>query len=305
MATDQDSSLYIGLMSGTSIDAVDAALVDFSTDKPKLIAAIEHPIPASLKQQLTDLCQPSSNEINHMGTADRALGKAFADAVKTLLTHCKVNHFDITAIGSHGQTIRHHPNGEHGFTLQIGDPNTIALTTDITTVADFRRKDVAAGGQGAPLAPIFHRALFGSSNKSRAIINIGGISNISILSSDGSTRGYDTGPGNGLMDLWIHRHQGQAYDKDGCWAATGKIIPELLEKFLSEDFFSLPTPKSTGRELFNDQWLTEKIAQQKYSPEDVQATLLAFTTESIAIEVEQLKDTNDIYICGGGLTTTP
>ena len=298
--TSSPSSLYIGLMSGTSIDSIDAALVDFSQSTPTLISAIEQPIPAALKQQLVDLCQPGDNEINHMGAADRELGLVFADAVETLLIQSKTTAQDIAAIGSHGQTIRHHPNGKHGFSLQIGDPNTISLNTGITTIADFRRKDIAAGGQGAPLAPVFHRALFGNSDTARAIINIGGISNISVLNADGSTTGYDTGPGNGLMDYWIQRHQSQAYDNDGAWAASGTAIPELLNTLLADDYFAQPSPKSTGRELFNPQWLQDKNTEDQYSDCDVQATLLALTCESIAREVEQLINTNEIFICGGG-----
>jgi anhydro-N-acetylmuramic acid kinase len=244
-----------------------------------------------------------------MGALDAELGKAFADCCQQLLINAYLTPQDIIAIGSHGQTIRHRPPGspQGNFTLQIGDPNLIAELTGITTVADFRRRDMAAGGQGAPLVPAFHHAMFQSADKDRAIVNIGGMANITWLPQTRLTCGFDTGPGNVLMDHWIQQHLGKPYDKDGSWAATGRVLPDLLGHLLAETFFKLPPPKSTGRELFNYHWLDEKLAaiSNIFRPEDVQASLLELTAVSISQSIAQLSDRpKEIIICGGGAYNT-
>lgn len=295
------SQLYIGLMSGTSLDSIDAGLFDLSSDAFQMIAALEYPLPKKLRQQLIDLCQPGDNEIDRAGAADRALGLAFSRATHQLLLENNIDVASIVAIGSHGQTIRHRPEQEYSFTTQIGDPNTIAFETGITTVADFRRKDIAAGGQGAPLAPAFHQAAFKSDTLNRAIVNIGGMANISFLASDGSCFGFDTGPGNILMDEWIHRHQKKDYDQDGAWAASGLPIDSLLAVLLTHPFLAKETPKSTGREDFNIAWLTKMIATENHAAGDVQATLLEFTARTISDEIAKVSaGVDEVYICGGG-----
>ena len=305
MGNSATTSLYIGLMSGTSLDSIDAVLVSIDQQQFKLIESLEYPLPTSLRQELSDLCQPGEKEIDRMGAADRTLGTVFSLAVKALLKKSGLNKSDIVAIGSHGQTIRHRPNDENSFTLQIADPNTIAFETGITTVADFRRRDIAAGGQGAPLAPAFHKAAFSSRQHNRAIINIGGMANISYLGSDGSSLGFDTGPGNILMDSWIQQCRQQAYDCDGEWAASGVIDEALLSRLLSHDYFKRQAPKSTGREDFNHLWLEHILAdtlnRTALSDENIQATLLELTAETISNEITTLKQTvNEVYICGGG-----
>ena len=295
------NDLYIGLMSGTSLDSIDAALVSIKNGQCTLITAIEHPIPEALRRQLISLCQPGTNEIDSMGEADSHLGHVFSEAVLALLKQSDTAPQDIAAIGSHGQTIRHRPTAAHAFTLQIGDPNTIAHRTQITTVADFRRRDIAAGGQGAPLAPAFHRAFFASSQHNRAIVNIGGIANITYLGSDGDYLAYDTGPGNTLLDAWINEIQQLNYDRDGDWASTGVINSSLLDQLLSHPYFSQRLPKSTGREDFNLNWLKSSLEANSLPAEDIQATLLELTAQSIINAVNTLpKPVTEIYICGGG-----
>lgn len=298
------SNLFIGLMSGTSADGIDAALVDFSGPRPRLIASHYTPYDLKLRKQILDLCHPGNNEIERLGELDIMLADVFADAVSTLLKESGINANKITAIGSHGQTIRHAPHQTHRFTMQIGDPNTIAAKTNITTVADFRRKDIALGGQGAPLVPAFHRSLFHSETTNRAIVNIGGIANITLLSKDANDHiiGFDTGPGNALMDYWIHTHQEATHDQNGAWAAEGKVNDALLNQMLADAYFKLAAPKSTGREYFNAQWLQQQLESfsEKITPIDVQATLTELTATSIANAVKQHLKNGEIYICGGG-----
>lgn len=298
--------LYVGLISGTSLDGIDAALVDFGAAQPTLITAATYPFAPALHSELVALCQPGVDEIERMGRADRALGEALATAVKTLLDKADVAATAVRAIGSHGQTIRHRPrlagdSSPHPFTLQIGDPATIAHRTGITTIADFRRRDIAAGGQGAPLVPAFHRAVFGG-RRHRVIVNIGGIANITALPSEGGILGFDTGPGNGLMDAWIRRHQSRSFDRDGSWAATGQPQPTLLAALLADPYFALPAPKSTGREYFHLDWLDQQLAGHPgIAPADVQATLLELTATSIAQTIAALPFVaNEVFICGGG-----
>jgi len=301
--------LYIGLMSGTSADAVDAVLVDLSNGT-KLLAHHSQKFPPSLRQRIHQLCTPGDNEIDRMGMLDVELGHHFAQTTNQLLATAGAAPSDVIAIGSHGQTIRHRPPAscEYAFTLQIGDPNTIAELTGITTVADFRRRDMAVGGQGAPLVPAFHRALFHSDKSNRAIVNIGGMANITWLPQDNQQNvvGFDTGPGNVLMDGWILEHRQQAYDQNGAWAASGTPIGALLEQLLQHPFFVQKPPKSTGRESFNQTWLTTHLTQLgEVSAADVQATLLELTAISIAECVNSLStEDKEVYICGGGAYNT-
>lgn len=294
-------------MSGTSADGIDVALVDFSSASIRLLAHSETPLSDDLKKQILGLCQPGDNEIDRMGALDRQLGHEFAAACAQLLATENIPAENITAIGSHGQTIRHRPekHSQYPFTLQIGDPNTIAQATGICTVSDFRRRDLAAGGQGAPLAPAFHQAAFHNPDTTRAIVNIGGMSNISLLARDGSVTGFDTGPGNVLLDAWIYHHKHQRYDRNGDWAAKGQCHSDLLAQMLSHPYFQQPAPKSTGRETFNFNWLAEQLQQQaaNIEPVDVQATLLELTSTTIAQDILALcpeGETIEVYICGGG-----
>lgn len=301
--------LFIGLMSGTSADDIDAALVSFDNhDTLRLMATAKEPI-ADLKADIHQLAIADSNEIYRMGQLDRELGIRFSQAVTTLLSQTNTHPGSITAIGSHGQTIRHYPETqraeEHSFTLQVGDPNTIAQLTGITTVADFRRRDMVLGGQGAPLVPAFHRAVFADSNTNRAIVNIGGVANITVLPRDKTlpVTGFDCGPGNNLMDTWIHQQQGSHYDKNGEWAATGTIAPALLEQLLATPYLHQPPPKSTGRELFSPNWLTQQLSTLALPepPANIQATLLEFTAQTITNAImNSAGNTNAVFLCGGG-----
>lgn len=300
--------LYIGLMSGTSADAIDAALVDLQST-PQLIAQHTIQLPASIRQQIHALSLPANNEIDRMGLLDVQLGKLFAQTSLELLTKSGLGSAQIIAIGSHGQTIRHRPPGstEGTFTLQIGDPNQIVELTGITTVADFRRRDMAASGQGAPLVPAFHRAIFHAPDKDRVIINIGGMANITWLPAQGQTLGFDTGPGNVLMDIWIAAHLKKTYDQDGNWAASGQVCKTLLTELLAEPYFNLQAPKSTGRESFNRAWLDENLRKltSTLEPADVQATLLELTAVTITDSIIGLSRLpKDIFVCGGGAYNT-
>ncbi len=296
-------SLYIGLMSGTSADGIDAALFDFKSDQPRLLAHHSVDI-ADLQPAIFDLSQPGKNEIHRLNQLDRELGIRFAEAANALLALSDYSADDVAAIGSHGQTIRHYPPhtelSEHAYSHQIGDPNTIAQLTGITTVADFRRRDIAVGGQGAPLVPAFHRACLAKRGVNRAIINIGGMANISYLPGDGTTLGFDSGPGNVLMDGWSQQHLHQPFDKDGQWAASGEILPQLLADLLQHPYLAKPAPKSTGREAFNLDWLSSQLPMMT-TAEDVQATLLEYTATTIAQALHTLPvPVEEIYLCGGG-----
>lgn len=297
----EKSPLYVGLMSGTSLDAVDGVLVDFSNEK-YLIATANQPIPANLRKQLFALCHPGDDEIQRIAVAEHQLTQLYIDVVKELLKTSGVSAQKICAIGSHGQTIRHLP--ELGYTLQIGDPNLLAEHTNIAVVADFRRRDMAAGGEGAPLVPAFHHALLGSQTAPRILINVGGMANISCLSTSTDTpvTGFDTGPGNVLMDTWCLKHKGLPYDANGSWASSGIVNDPLLNAMLSDEFFQRPPPKSTGRERFNDHWLASfASAIHCLPPEDVQATLLELTVQSISQAIQHWGiDNADCYLCGGG-----
>ncbi|RDX35269.1 anhydro-N-acetylmuramic acid kinase [Kangiella sp. HD9-110m-PIT-SAG06] len=298
-------TLFIGLISGTSVDAVDAVLCDISPDQPiKLLHSHNHPIPTTLQKELLDFgkSQYQGDAVDQLGQLDHQVGLLFAEATHALLELSEYKASDIAAIGSHGQTVRHRPNAIYPFTLQIGDPNIIATKTGITTVADFRRRDMANGGQGAPFAPAFHQAFFSDKNSPRAIINLGGIANVTLLQPNQDPIGFDTGPANTLMDHWIYQHKNKHYDADGQWASSGHIIPELLQWLLTDPYFSQPAPKSTGCEYFNAEWLT-KTAQQplsEYLAADVQRTLLELTVTTVANAVSSKISQGDIYLCGGG-----
>lgn len=294
---------FIGLLSGTSIDGVDCALVDFAQTPPTLVATHSVAIPTPLRESILTLCIEDKISLIELGKTDIALGRLFANAVNQLLAKCGVSNQEILAIGSHGQTIKHYPYGENRFTQQIGDPNTIALLTGICTITDFRRKDMAAGGQGAPLAPLFHQSFFADLEGRRAILNLGGIANVSLLRhGELPLVGFDTGPSNVLMDSWIGAKQDLPFDKDGEWARSGTVNEDLLARLLEEPYLQRPSPKSTGRELFNAAWLGERLSDfDTLADVDVQATLLEFTARSVADSVDwQSEQIVALYACGGG-----
>ncbi|MBQ5941384.1 MULTISPECIES: anhydro-N-acetylmuramic acid kinase [unclassified Massilia] len=293
----ESSTLYIGLMSGTSLDGVDGVLADFSNGAIHTLAAAFAPFPAELRTELMALQAASPNELEREALAANGLALAYADCVRALLPSAAG---PVAAVAVHGQTIRHRP--ELGFTRQTNNPSLLAELTGIDVIADFRSRDIAAGGQGAPLVPAFHEAAFGKPGTPRVVVNIGGIGNISVLHGDGRVTGFDTGPGNVLIDLWIARHQGRAYDEDGAWAASGTVDAPLLGILLDEPYFRQPAPKSTGRDLFHEQWLDAKLAQcPGLAPVDVQATLTRLTAVTIAraIREEGVKP-DAVYVCGGG-----
>ncbi|EKD77317.1 MAG: hypothetical protein ACD_42C00381G0002 [uncultured bacterium] len=295
--------LYIGLMSGTSMDGIDAALVSFKNEKTLLLGTTSIDIPANIKSALTTLSRGDNINIKLLGETDTQMGNLFADAVLDLLQKTNVDAQKIIAIGSHGQTIYHHPNSEHPFTLQIGDANIIAAKTNITTVADFRRRDIALGGQGAPLVPAFHDYLFRDRISDQFVVNIGGIANITYLPAPnvGGIFGFDTGPGNTLLDLWHEKHRQIPIDFNGEWARSGKLNHELLAHLLDDNYFKKAPPKSTGREYFNLKWLGEKlkIFAKNISPNDIQYTLTELTAKTIASAITHTH-THTIFICGGG-----
>jgi anhydro-N-acetylmuramic acid kinase len=305
------SALYVGLMSGTSVDAIDSALVRCTAVDVTILATHEHPIPADIKRQIAALSHSGADEIERMGILDRELGLLFAEAALRLLATANRQPGDITAVGSHGQTIRHRPPSasartDASFTLQIGDPNTIAERTGITTVGDFRRRDIAAGGEGAPLAPTFHAAAFGKPGVNRAIVNIGGIANVTLLEGRELRAGFDTGPGNTLLDHWIQRHRGEAFDRDGVWSASGRVHQGLLASLLAHPYFQQQGPRSTGKEAFNLAWLSSHLAMfDELPPPDVQATLLELTCSTIATAIARSPlELSGIYVCGGGSHNT-
>lgn len=297
------AELYVGLMSGTSVDGVDAVVVRFGEQKVSLLASLSHPYPASLRERLLEaISDPGSTTVDDIGAFETLVGEVFRDAALAAIEASGQRRSDIKAIGSHGQTLRHQPDGTPRFTLQVGDPSIIATGTGITTVADFRRQDMALGGQGAPLVPPFHEWLFGKTATGTTVIaNIGGIANITILPADGSpVRGYDTGPGNTLMDAWIRDNRKVPYDADGAWAASGNVDNELLARLLRDDYFRRSPPKSTGFEHFNLGWLRNH-GLAGLDPADVQATLLELTAQSLKNAVgTSAPDCTSLYTCGGG-----
>ena len=295
------SSYYVGLMSGTSVDGVDAVLADLGASALRPVAAVHLPFSDSLRRELNALQRSGADEIHRAALAANELMDCCAAAVGALLRDTGVAHSMIAAIGLHGQTIRHRP--ELGYTLQLANPARLAEKTGIAVVADFRSRDVAAGGQGAPLVPALHAALFGSADRHRVVVNLGGIANVTDLPSRGPVRGFDTGPGNTLLDAWCERHTGERFDRDGAWAATGAVSAELLRALKSDPYFALQPPKSTGRERFNLPWLEQALAllQRELRPADVQRTLLALTAQTIVdAVVEYCRDAQEILACGGG-----
>lgn len=287
-------------MSGTSLDGVDAVLADFSAASPQLLKTHFLPYDEHLRDQLLALHQAGNDELHRAAMMSNALSSLYANAVNDLLKASDLTPKNIVAVGCHGQTIRHCPEVEKNYTIQLVNAALLAELTAITVVADFRSRDIAAGGQGAPLVPAFHQAVFMKPECNRVILNIGGISNITSLEPGKAVIGFDCGPGNLLMDAWCLRHTGQPYDKNGAWASSGEIIPMLLKKLLAQSFFSLPPPKSTGRDLFNMTWLDKYLIGDE-KPEDVQATLLQLTAQTIADSIlDHCPNSEEIYVCGGG-----
>jgi anhydro-N-acetylmuramic acid kinase len=293
--------IYLGLISGTSMDAIDAALVDFDAAPLSIIATSATPFEPELKRRISALIERADQvALDEVGQIDVELGVAFAQSALALMQTAGISAERVTAIGSHGQTLRHRPDLGVPFTWQIGDPNTLAEMTGVSVVADFRRRDIAAGGQGAPLLPAFHDQVFRSDDEDRVIANLGGIANISILTRDSSVTGFDTGPANRLLDAWITRHLGKDFDADGAWAASGQVDATLLRELLDEPYLRLAPPKSTGRELFNLPWLENKLGLFSRPPRDVQATLRQFTACTLAAAVRKYAPGAALYVCGGG-----
>lgn len=296
------SDIYIGLMSGTSIDSIDVVAARFTEHPIELLASLSYPIPEKVRSNILTLCSPGGDSVQLLAETDLQMGRLFAEAACTLMASLSLDISQITAIGSHGQTVRHSPpETGSAFTVQIGDPNIIAVHSGCPVVADFRRKDMALGGQGAPLVPAFHHQLFSHDHLNRVIVNIGGMANITVLPASGVCYGYDTGPGNVLLDAWILKHLNKSYDENGQWCASGQVCTPLLLQLKAHPFFSQTAPKSTGREAFNLSWLEQELIGHSLPAEDVQATLLALTAESISDEILGLTPkTDEIYLCGGG-----
>ena len=299
------SELFIGLMSGTSMDGIDAVLADFSVNPPSILAHKTTPYPDALRHDLSKLGNSEHRGAEKQAELDEQLGRLFVDAVLELLDDADVAAKDIVAIGSHGQTIWHEPDGPTPYSLQIGNAKIIAKCTGIKTVADFRNNDIKAGGQGAPLVPPFHHAVFHTTAENRVALNIGGIANITVLpkSPAQDVTGFDTGPGNGLMNSWTERNLKQAFDENGQWAASGKVHTVLLNSLLTDPYFQKAPPKSTGREYFNIEWLDRHLSNlPAQSPEDIQATLCELTAASIANAISRYApDTGKVLVCGGGV----
>ncbi|MEZ8099806.1 anhydro-N-acetylmuramic acid kinase [Vibrio bivalvicida] len=297
-----DRELYIGIMSGTSLDGIDTVLVEIEHNRVRLLDSNDYPIPDSLKQRLLNVCLGQSTNLVEIGQLDHLLGKLYAQAAQALLNKSGYSAEQICAIGNHGQTVFHQPTGDTPFTAQLGDANIIAALTGIDTIADFRRKDIALGGQGAPLVPAFHQSIFGSTDSSVVVLNIGGIANISVLRPEQAVVGYDTGPGNMLMDAWCAKNTGKAYDYNAQFALQGKLSQDLLTQLLSEPYLALSAPKSTGRELFNLPWLEAILVKFSIKPEDVQQTLCEYTAITIANEVNKFTvgSSPELLVCGGG-----
>lgn len=302
------SELYIGLMSGTSLDGVDGVLVDFSKPKWAVVAAASAPLAPELKAQLLALHSPSHDELHQAALAGNAIARSYAQVVQALLATSGARPEAVRAIGAHGQTVRHRPGtfDGTGYTLQLGNPALLAELCGITVVADFRSRDIAAGGQGAPLVPAFHQQVFGRAGETVLVLNLGGIANLSVLRADGSVLGFDCGPGNMLLDHWCQQHTGQPYDAQGAWATRGQVLPALLATLQQEPFFQAPPPKSTGRDLFNAAWLEERLhaylaEHAPPAPEDVQATLAELTASACAASALRYGENSKLLaVCGGG-----
>lgn len=298
----EQRTIYAGVMSGTSVDAIDVVLARFDADRPVLLGAVSHPWPASLRGEILQVAAGCDRELDRSGHLDRAIARETAVAVQQALTQAGCRPDDVAAIGFHGQTVRHRPDGPLGFTWQIGDPGTLAELTGIDVIADFRRRDVAAGGQGAPLVPAFHAACMADAQRAVVVLNLGGIANITMLVPGEPVRGHDTGPANMLMDGWHQRHRGGACDLNGAWAAAHVADRRLLDTLLLHPYLSQPAPKSTGRETFGMAWLDRVLSGLPDQPDSgtVQATLLAFTVESVRREVLAVAAGGILKVCGGG-----
>jgi len=299
-----DTRLWLGLSSGTSVDGIDAALLHFdAAGSPQVLAARTVAYEPGLREEILALSQATvAVDLDRVGHLDHRIGAAFARAALDLLRADDIQASDVAAIGSHGQTLRHAPQADAPFTWQIGDPNLIAERTGITTVADFRRRDVAAGGQGAPLMPAFHRAMLATCQGDLAVLNLGGIANLTLLPRDGTVRGFDTGPGNGLMDAWTLERYGAAFDAGGRFAASGRVDEALLERLLADPYFRLPPPKSSGRDHFHLGWLRQHLGDRALTDADVLASLLECTARSIVAALRRhLPAARRLLACGGGV----
>ncbi|NMM80247.1 anhydro-N-acetylmuramic acid kinase [Acidovorax sp. SRB_14] len=298
------SEWYIGLMSGTSLDGIDGVLADFSASQCTVTHYQSAPLAPELRADLLALNTPGADELHRAALAGNALARAYAGVVHALLAQSGLQATDVRAIGAHGQTVRHRPQefDGTGYTLQLGNPALLAELCGIAVVADLRSRDVAAGGQGAPLVPAFHQNVFGQPGRATAVLNLGGMSNLSVLAAQGQVLGFDCGPGNALMDHWCLQHTGQPFDAGGAWAASGQVMPELLHALLAEPFLAKPPPKSTGRDLFNPPWLATRLAPfAQARAADVQATLTEFTASACAADVVRYGgDSNTLIVCGGG-----
>ena len=293
-----DGRQYLGAITGTSVDGLDIALIRIDDGKLSLLAQDTLALPAKLRETLIDLGQAEDDHLDRLGAADTALGRFIGEAVKDFMRRHGLTAAQVRAIGSHGQTVRHRPEGEQRFSMQIGDPNIIAEVTGLTTVADFRRRDLAAGGEGAPLAPSFHAAILGDADELRVVLNIGGISNISVLRQP--LLGFDTGPGNALLDDWCRKHLGRSYDEDGAWAATGELDDQLLQTLMQDAYLARPPPKSTGKEHYNLRWLEKRLHPSR-QPADVQRTLVEFTAASTVQAMQRwAPGAGRVIVCGGG-----
>lgn len=301
---------YLGLMSGTSADGVDIAMVDFSSGKPELVAHVYQPYDDELHHRITALYQPTDNEIDKIGCLGRELAHCFAKVISDFLITQNLKHSDIIAVGNHGQTVRHRPNKTdeitHPFTMQIGCSQTLACLTQIRVIGDFRTKDVVLGGQGAPLVPAFHQYLFDKRDADTFIVNLGGIANLTFLPADKrqAVIGFDTGPANALLDAWSLIHTKQRFDENGQWAQQGQVNQSLLKRLLADPYFTLPAPKSTGREYFSLEWLTQALNEVVIEAVDVQATLIELTAQTVAEQINKLSPKSFVYLCGGGIHNT-
>ncbi|MBF5051648.1 anhydro-N-acetylmuramic acid kinase [Alcanivorax venustensis ISO4] len=291
-------SLFVGLMTGTSLDGVDAVLASVTHAGTRVLAHHGSDLPSALRADLQRLCRPGDDEIDRAGACHRALGAHYADAVAALLSKANVPAGAVTAIGCHGQTVRHRP-GDAGFSVQLGCPDTLAVRSGLPVVSNFRNKDMVLGGQGAPLAPRFHEHAFGDPRERRVVLNLGGIANVSLLDKGALIGGFDTGPANTLLDQWHQRHQGGDYDPRGDWAAGGEVIPALLDSLLGDPYFHLPPPKSTGREYFHQDWLAPHLGADM-APRDVQATLAELTARTVAEAISGFH-ADRLLVCGGGV----
>ncbi len=303
-ASANSKQLFIGLMSGTSLDGVDGVLADFSGSQPRVLAHLAMPFAPALKQELLALNTPADNELHRAALAANGLVRVYAQTVQALLADTQTAAGDICAIGAHGQTVRHQPGAFDGtgYTLQLNNPALLAELTGIDVVADFRSRDVAAGGQGAPLVPVFHQGIFGQSNRTACVLNIGGIANLSVLHANGDVLGFDCGPGNALLDHWCEAHTGKAFDNNGAWGASGNVIEPLLRTMLAEPFLHQAPPKSTGRDLFHPTWLAHQLSSYtNANAADVQATLTEFTARVCVNDVlRHAADAAELIVCGGG-----